>query len=187
MAPAGADGPDSGVFAIHAHPPRRHAGPWRRARCGVRFGRTHRAHEAPASHDRRRRRWTPEARTVRHPDRPLRTAREVESRGQPRSDQHKRVPPKPVIREGEQMAETSPRDRTEPVVRTEERACSPPSDRSHLGLLRDLKRVVDLDAQVPDRAFGLGVPEQQLHSSEVLRPAVDQRRLGPSDRVRAVR
>lgn len=38
-------------------------------------------------------------------------------------------------------------------------------------------RVVDLDPKVADRAFQLGVPEQQLDGSEILGATVDQRRL----------
>jgi hypothetical protein len=31
-------------------------------------------------------------------------------------------------------------------------------------LFRNCEGVIDLDAEVPDRAFDLGVPEQELHS-----------------------
>ena len=41
----------------------------------------------------------------------------------------------------------------------------------HLGLLGDLQRVVDLDAEVSDGALKLRVP-QQLDRSEILGPAV---------------
>ncbi len=36
--------------------------------------------------------------------------------------------------------------------------------RLNIDLLRDLDRVVDLDADIPDRAFNLGMPEQELDS-----------------------
>ena len=45
----------------------------------------------------------------------------------------------------------------------------------HFCLLRDLQSIVDLDPEVPDRAFELRVPEQQLHGSEISGPSVDQR------------
>ena len=45
--------------------------------------------------------------------------------------------------------------------------------RLHLSLLRDLKRVVDLDPEVSDSAFKFGVPEQQLNRPEILGPPVD--------------
>ena len=35
-------------------------------------------------------------------------------------------------------------------------------------LLRDIERVVDFDAKVPDCAFNLAVPEQQLDGPKVL-------------------
>lgn len=45
-------------------------------------------------------------------------------------------------------------------------------------LLRDRQSVLDLDAEVPDGAFQLGMPEQELDCTDVARTAVDQRCLG---------
>ena len=57
----------------------------------------------------------------------------------------------------------------------------------HLGLLGDLQRVINLDSQIPDRAFELRVSEQDLHCPEILGPLVDQGRLGAPQRMGAVR
>ena len=48
-------------------------------------------------------------------------------------------------------------------------------DASNLGLLCHLKSIVDLDAEIANCAFQLRMPEQQLYSPKILRPAVDQR------------
>lgn len=58
---------------------------------------------------------------------------------------------------------------------------APPSRRSDLGLLRDLQGIVDLDAEVPHRRFQLGVPEEQLNSTQVLGSTVDERTCLSSD------
>jgi hypothetical protein len=42
------------------------------------------------------------------------------------------------------------------------------------------------DPKVADRAFQLGVPEQQLNGPKVLGATVGQRRLGAPQRVRAI-
>ena len=55
-----------------------------------------------------------------------------------------------------------------------------------LGLLRDLKCVVDLDPEIPDGALQLRVTKQQLDGPDVLDPLVDQRRLRSAQRVCAV-
>jgi hypothetical protein len=34
--------------------------------------------------------------------------------------------------------------------------------------------VIDLDAEITDRALDLGMPEQKLHGPEVARPPIDQ-------------
>jgi hypothetical protein len=47
-----------------------------------------------------------------------------------------------------------------------------------LGLLGDLERGVDVDPEVTDGAFALGVAEQKLDRSEILGGPIDQRRLG---------
>lgn len=57
---------------------------------------------------------------------------------------------------------------------------------SDLRLLRDFEGVIDLDAQISHGRFKLGVAELQLHGSEVLGASIDQRRLGPSHRMRPV-
>ena len=53
-------------------------------------------------------------------------------------------------------------------------------------LLGYLQRVIDLNAEVSDGAFQLGVPKQKLNGAQILRPLVDQRRFGPSHRVRPI-
>jgi hypothetical protein len=50
--------------------------------------------------------------------------------------------------------------------------------RLHLGLLCDLQRIVDLDAEIPDGAFELGMPKEKLNGSKIPSASVDQRRLG---------
>lgn len=55
-------------------------------------------------------------------------------------------------------------------ARTEARSGSP-NEGIYLGLFRYLKRVVDLDVEVTHRAFRLDVPQQQPHSSKLLRSA----------------
>lgn len=49
---------------------------------------------------------------------------------------------------------------------------------SNFGLLRKLKGIIHLNAEVANCAFQLGVTEQQLHCSQVLRAPIDQRSLG---------
>src|SRR5438094_6924117 len=55
-----------------------------------------------------------------------------------------------------------------------------------LGLLSDLQRIVDLDAEIPNYAFEFRVPEQQLNGSEISGPPIDHRSFRTSDRMRAV-
>jgi hypothetical protein len=43
-------------------------------------------------------------------------------------------------------------------------------------LFRYRERVIDLNAKIPDRAFDLGVPEQELDGSEIACPSIDQSR-----------
>src|SRR3990167_2602857 len=57
---------------------------------------------------------------------------------------------------------------------------------SDLRLLGDFEGVIDLDAQISHCRFELGVTEQQLHGSEVLGASIDQRSLGPSQRMRSI-
>ena len=52
--------------------------------------------------------------------------------------------------------------------------------RSDVYLLRDIQGVIDLDAEIPDRALNLGVTQEQLNSPKVSGSSVDQGRLGPA-------
>ena len=70
-------------------------------------------------------------------------------------------------------------DQNWPVSDREGQSRSPTSVTLDFRLFRDLQCVVDVDAEVPDSAFPLAVPEQQLHHPQVLSPAVNQRRLCP--------
>ena len=45
---------------------------------------------------------------------------------------------------------------------------------SNVNLLSYCQGIVDLDAEVPDRAFDLGMPEQELDGPEISRPSIDQ-------------
>jgi hypothetical protein len=45
---------------------------------------------------------------------------------------------------------------------------------SDINLFRYCQGVIDLDAEIPDRAFDLGMPEQKLDSPEISRPPIDQ-------------
>src|SRR5438552_7993713 len=58
---------------------------------------------------------------------------------------------------------------------------------SHLGLFRDLQRVVDLYAEISYCAFELRVPKKQLNRPEILRASVDQRRFCPAHRMCPIR
>src|SRR5438876_12135864 len=62
-----------------------------------------------------------------------------------------------------------------------------PIQRSHLGLFRDLQRVIDLYAEISHCNFELRVPEKQLNRPEVLRASVDQRRFRPAHRMCSIR
>ncbi len=53
----------------------------------------------------------------------------------------------------------------------------------HLGALGEEERVLDIDAQVTDRALDLCMTEQDLHSTQVARPLIDDRSLGSAERV----
>jgi hypothetical protein len=57
---------------------------------------------------------------------------------------------------------------------------------SQLNLLRDAERVIDLDAEITDRAFELRVPEEQLDGSQVAGLLVDLGRLRSPHRMRAI-
>jgi hypothetical protein len=45
---------------------------------------------------------------------------------------------------------------------------------SDIDLFRYCQGIVDLDAEVPDRAFDLGMPEQELDGPEISCPPIDQ-------------
>jgi hypothetical protein len=45
---------------------------------------------------------------------------------------------------------------------------------SDINLFRYRQGVIDLDAEIQDRAFDLSVPKQELNGSEVACPAIDQ-------------
>jgi hypothetical protein len=46
---------------------------------------------------------------------------------------------------------------------------APPGPISEVDLFRDRKSVTDFNAEIPDGAFNLGVPEQELHGTQVSR------------------
>jgi hypothetical protein len=52
-------------------------------------------------------------------------------------------------------------------------------------LFRYCQGVIDLDAEIPNRAFDLGIPEQELDGPEISDPPVDQRGFRASQRMRA--
>jgi hypothetical protein len=52
---------------------------------------------------------------------------------------------------------------------------------SDIDLFRYGQGVIDLDAEVSDGAFDLGVTEQELHRPQVTSAPVDQGRFGPSE------
>jgi hypothetical protein len=54
------------------------------------------------------------------------------------------------------------------------RACPLCPGISDINLFRYCQRVIDLDAEIPDRAFDLGMPEQELDHPQVARPPIDQ-------------
>ena len=57
---------------------------------------------------------------------------------------------------------------------------------SQLDLLGDAKCVVDLDAQIADGAFELGMSQQELNRPQVARFLINLRRFGPTHRVGAI-
>ena len=58
-------------------------------------------------------------------------------------------------------------------------------DRSDVDLFRDLDCVIDLGAEVANRALDLGMTKQKLDCAQITSAAVDQHSLGPSQRVGA--
>jgi hypothetical protein len=65
------------------------------------------------------------------------------------------------------------------------RACPLCPAISDINLFRYCEGVIDLDAEIPDSAFDLGMPEQELDSPEIARPSIDQGGLGAKQRMRA--
>ena len=55
---------------------------------------------------------------------------------------------------------------------------------SDIDLFRNCQGVIDLDAEIPDRAFDLGMPEQKLDGPEITGAPIDQRSLRTPERVR---
>jgi hypothetical protein len=41
--------------------------------------------------------------------------------------------------------------------------------------------IINLDAEVPDRTFDLGVAEQELHGAQIAGASVNDGRLGPTE------
>ena len=56
---------------------------------------------------------------------------------------------------------------------------------SDINLFRYCQRVIDLNAKIPDRAFDLGMPEQELDGPEITCPSIDQGRFCSSQGMRA--
>ena len=56
---------------------------------------------------------------------------------------------------------------------------------SDVDLLGDRERIVDLDAEVPDRALHLSVAKEKLNRTEVPSPPINQSGLGSPKRVGA--
>ena len=64
------------------------------------------------------------------------------------------------------------------------RACPLCPGISDINLFRYCEGVIDLDAEISDRAFDLGMPEQELDSPQVARPPIDQGSFCTSQRMR---
>src|SRR4029079_16179301 len=64
------------------------------------------------------------------------------------------------------------------------RACPLCPGISDINLFRYCQGVIDLDAEIPDRAFDLGMPEQELDSTEISCPPINQRSFCASQRMR---
>jgi hypothetical protein len=55
---------------------------------------------------------------------------------------------------------------------------------SDINLFRYCQGVIDLDAEISDRAFDFGMPEQELDGPEISRAPIDQGRFCASKRMR---
>jgi len=64
------------------------------------------------------------------------------------------------------------------------RACLLCPSISDVNLFRYCQGVIDLDAEIPDRAFDLGMPKQELDGPEISCPPIDQGSFGAAQRVR---
>jgi len=64
------------------------------------------------------------------------------------------------------------------------RACPLCPGISDINLFRYCQGVIDFDAEIPDRAFDLGMPEQKLDGPQVARLPIDQGGLSASQRMR---
>jgi hypothetical protein len=53
------------------------------------------------------------------------------------------------------------------------RTCPLCPDISDINLFRYCQGVIDLNAEIPDRAFDLGMPEQELDGSEIACAPID--------------
>lgn len=67
------------------------------------------------------------------------------------------------------------------------RAAESPFLTLHLRLFRQLQGVIDIDSQIPDGAFELGMSEKQLNSPDVLRSPVDEGSFRPAHRVSSIK
>ena len=70
-------------------------------------------------------------------------------------------------------------------LRERGRACPLCPVSSDVDLFCYRERIVDFNSQVPDRALDLGVPQKQLHGSQVARPPIDEGRLCSTERMRS--
>src|ERR1700730_6422712 len=64
------------------------------------------------------------------------------------------------------------------------RACPLCPGISDINLFRYCQGVIDLNAEIPDRAFDLGMPEQELDGPEIASAPIDQRSLRTPQRMR---
>jgi hypothetical protein len=60
------------------------------------------------------------------------------------------------------------------------RACPLCPGISDIDLFRYCQGVIDFDAEIPDRAFDFGMPEQELDGPQIACPPIDQGGFGAS-------
>jgi hypothetical protein len=63
------------------------------------------------------------------------------------------------------------------------RACLLCPGISDVNLFRYCQGIIDLDAEIPDRTFDLGMPKQELDGPEISRPPINQGSFGAAQRV----